>query len=42
MYQTIFLYTGAGLTFLWGVAHLFPTRPISAFTRCVPETIIRP
>jgi len=28
--QTVLLYTGSGLTFLWGLAHLFPTRSVIA------------
>jgi hypothetical protein len=28
--QTIFLYLGAGLTAMWGIAHLFPTKGVVA------------
>ena len=28
MLQLVFLYLGAGLTLLWGIAHLFPTKSV--------------
>ena len=28
MTQLVFLYLGAGLTLIWGVAHLFPTKSV--------------
>jgi len=36
--QTAFLYTGAGVIFLWGVGHLIPTRSIvSGFGTLSPD-----
>jgi hypothetical protein len=29
-YQVVMLYTGAGLTMMWGIAHLVPTRSVVA------------